>query len=131
MRIPQRGFTLVELMIAMGVLAVVAAIAIPAYNGYIAESRKTEGWNNLAAIKLAQEEYFLENNRYFPDTDGATVSTTANTLSAYWQPNETIDNDRNFNYSVYTSSGNDYTATAIGRGSGYNVPTTTSFSVRK
>ncbi len=130
MRKQQLGVTLVEILIAMGILAVIAAIAIPAYNGYIAESRKAEGWNNLAAIRLAQEEYFLENNRYFPDTDGTTVSTTANTLSTYWSPNE-ADSERNFNYSVFTSSGNDYIATAIGRGSGYTVPATTSFTIRK
>ena len=127
----QQGFTLIELMIALGVLAVLAAIAIPAYRGYIAESRKVEGRNNLAAIKLAQEEYFLENNRYFPDTDGTTVSTTAGTLSAYWSPNETLDADRNFDYAVGTSAGTDYTATATGRGGAYKVPTTTSFSVKQ
>ena len=126
----QQGFTLIELMIAIGVLAVVAAIAIPAYRGYIAESRKVEGRNNLAAIKLAQEEYFLENNRYFPDTDNTTVSTTAGTLSAYWGPNESGTN-RNFDYSVGTSAGTDYIATAKGRGSPYKVPTTTEFSVRQ
>ena len=130
MYIQQRGFTLVEIMIAMGVLAVVAAIAIPSYRGYIEESRKVEGKNNLAAIKLAQEEYFLENNRYFPDTNGATVTTTAATLSAYWSPNE-ADADRNYNYSVTTATGNDYTAIATGRGAGYKVPTTTSFQISK
>ena len=114
MRQKQKGVTLVEIMIAMGILAVIAAIAMPAYRGYIKTSREAEGWNNLAAIKLAQEEYFLENNRYFPDPDG-NASTTAANLSAYWSPSESGTN-RNFEYTVTsTGTGTSYTATATGR----------------
>ena len=124
-----RGFTLIELMVTVAILAVLAAIAIPAYNNYIATSRNTEGWNNLAAIKLAQEEYFLENNRYFPDPDG-TAQTNDNSLDAYWEAAEGAD--RNFNYAVTTSnSGTGYTATATGRGGTYTVPNSVSFSVTK
>lgn len=123
------GFTLIEVMVTVVILALLAVIAIPAYNGYIATSRNTEGWNNLAAIKLVQEEYFLENNRYFPDPDG-TVQTTDNSLDAYWTASE--GNDRNFDYAVTTSNGGTgYTATATGRGAGYKVPNTVSFSVSK
>lgn len=125
-----QGFTLIEVMITVVILAVLSAIAIPAYRGYISIARETEGHNNLATIKLAQEEYFLENNRYFPDTNGTAVSTTAGTLSAYWTPGE-AGADRNFDYSVISSAGTDYTATATGRGGSYRVPTTTSFSVSK
>jgi type IV pilus assembly protein PilE len=121
----QKGVTLVEIMIAMGILAVIAAIAMPAYRGYIQSSREAEGWNNLAAIKLAQEEYFLENNRYFPDPDG-TASTTASNLSAYWSPSETGAN-RNFEYTVISNgTGTSYTATATGRN---KVPATTTLTV--
>lgn len=123
----QKGFTLLEIVIAMGILAVLAAIAIPAYNGYIASSREAEGWNNLSALKLAQEEYFLENNRYFPDDDGTTVSTTAGTLAQYWSPGES-GASRNFEYAVTTADGTGYTATATGRN---KVPSTTVLTITK
>lgn len=123
------GFTLIELMVVIVILSVLTAIAIPAYNNYIATSRNTEGWNNLAAIKLAQEEYYLENNRYFPDPDG-TAQTSDNSLDAYWTAAE--GDDRNFDYAVTASNaGTGYTATATGRGAGYAVPDTVTFSISK
>lgn len=126
-----KGFTLIELMIVVAILAVIAGIAIPAYNGYISTARTTEGSNNLASIKLAQEEYFLENNRYFPDPDG-TASTTAANLSTYWTPAETNDSDRNFDYSVTSSStGTHYSATATGRGGSYKVDSSVTLSISK
>jgi len=125
-----RGFTLIEVMVTVVILAVLTAIAVPAYRNYVSTSRNTEGWNNLAAIKLAQEEYFLENNRYFPDPDG-TVQTNDNSINAYWTPAES-GSDRNFDYAVASSNGGTgYTATATGRGGVYKVPNTVTFSVSK
>lgn len=132
----QKGVTLVEIMVAMGILAVLAAIAVPAYRGYIQSSRTTECINNLASIRLAQEEYFLENNRYFPDPDGnvqvtGTPPTAITTLLPYWSPAENIS-ERNCDYSVVSSSnGTTYTATATGRGGNFTVPSSFSRSISK
>ena len=68
------GFTLFELMIAVAIIAILSAIAIPAYNGYITSGRLSECANEIAAIKLAEKQYFLENNRFFPDPDGTVTS---------------------------------------------------------
>jgi type IV pilus assembly protein PilE len=116
-------------MVTIAILGVIVSIAIPAYRNYIANSRNTEGWNNLAGIKLAQEEYFLENNTYFPPGN-ATVKTSDGSIDIYWTAAE--GNDRNFDYAVTTSNGStSYTATATGRGAGYDVPDTVTFSVNK
>jgi len=60
-------------MIVIAILGVLAGIAIPAYNGYIKTSRKSECQNEIASIKLAESEYFLDNNEYFAGTDVATL----------------------------------------------------------
>ena len=93
------GFTLIELMITMGVLTVVAAIAIPAYTGYVATGRLTEGWNNLYALNAAEQQYFLENNVYFAGTsDGATNSLETNGGSLWVRAEAT--GSENFKYVV-------------------------------
>ncbi len=80
----QNGFTLVEIMIAMGVLVVIASIALPAYTGYMTTARMTDGKNELYKIRLAEEEFFLENNRYFGpvgvDGTGANIQAASNNI---------------------------------------------------
>lgn len=70
----QVGVTLFELMVAVAIIAVLAGIAIPLYTGYIQSGYKTECKNEVSAIKLAEEEYYLKNNAYFPNPVG-TVTT--------------------------------------------------------
>jgi len=72
-----QGFTLIELMIAVAIIAILAGIAIPAYNGYITSARITECANEVTAISLAQKQFFLENNRYFPSPNATATSKAA------------------------------------------------------
>ena len=105
-----KGFTLIELMITIAIISVVAGIAIPAYNGYITTARMTEADTNLAALRLAQEEFFLENNNYFK---GKTVDSTLSTASdGLWTAAKGSDG-YNFDYVVTLSNG--WTATATGK----------------
>ena len=65
------GFNLIELIITVAIMTIIAGIAFPIYNGYMDTSRYSEAQNEIAAIKLAQSEYFLEKNTYFgPVTTG-------------------------------------------------------------
>jgi len=105
----EKGFTLIELLITLAVAAILTAIAIPAYNGYITTARMTEAHNNLAALRLAQEEYFLENNNYF---DGANATDIATNSGNLWAVTKGSDG-YNFDYVVTLSSG--WTATATGK----------------
>ncbi|MBB3180503.1 type IV pilin protein [Variovorax sp. Sphag1AA] len=58
------GFTLIELMIAVAVVAILAAIAYPSYLEQIRKSRRTDAKAALLDLAARQERYFTTHNTY-------------------------------------------------------------------
>jgi type IV pilus assembly protein PilE len=58
------GFTLIELMIALAVVAVLAAVAYPSYSDYVRRSRITEATTGLNDVRTRMEQFFQDNRRY-------------------------------------------------------------------
>jgi type IV pilus assembly protein PilE len=59
-----KGFTLLELIIVVAVIGLLAVIAIPGYIGQQRKAVRTEAFANLEALRLLEEQFFAENNRY-------------------------------------------------------------------
>ncbi len=59
-----RGFTLIELMITVLVLAILSVIAIPIYEHQIAESRRTDARTAVLELAAREERYYATNNAY-------------------------------------------------------------------
>ena len=75
------GFTLIELMIAMAIMAILAAIAVPSYQEFILKARRSEGQSALLDIAARQEQFFLDNHRYTNDISDLGRGTKTTVLS--------------------------------------------------
>lgn len=86
-----------ELMIAMAIVAILAAVALPSYNSYIRRGKIPEATSVLSSQRVKMEQFFQDNRTYV----GAPAPT---------------DTSTNFDFSVVTSA-TGYTLTATGKGS--------------
>lgn len=60
----QSGFTLIEVMIVLVIIAILASIAIPSYQNSTQKARRTDAKAALSAAVLAQEKYFFQFSSY-------------------------------------------------------------------
>ena len=101
-----RGFTLIELMIAVAIIGILASIALPLYNGYVGDSERTVLVSNIRTINLFQEDYRLRQGTFGAgvyDADGGDFSIRD---LIGWDPQDTT--------AVYT-------VTLLNDGAGYRV----------
>ncbi len=107
-----RGFTLIELMITVAIVAILAGVAVPAYEKYVTRSKLSSAFSGLTAINLAMQQYYQDNRSYLDVTSSSTPDpypcATANLPSSEY-----------FSFTCTTSSSNAnaFTATAIGTSS--------------
>jgi type IV pilus assembly protein PilE len=77
----QRGFTLIELMIAVAVVGILTAIAYPSYVKYVQKSYRSEGIAMLADATARMERYYAQNNSYAASNLAAIGIGSSNTNS--------------------------------------------------
>lgn len=77
------GFSLIELMISVAVVAILATIALPSYQSYIVKSNRTEAKTALVNLSASLESYYTENHTYATATVTGLNGTTQTTNGYY------------------------------------------------
>ena len=83
MKVIQKGFTLIELMIVVAIIGILAAIAIPAYQDYTIRAQVTEGLNLAGAVKASVAETFAQTGTWPVNNTQAGVGTAAQVTGKY------------------------------------------------
>lgn len=91
----QFGFTLIELMIAVAIVAILAAVALPSYQDYVRRGNIPEATGGLGQGRIAMEQWFQDNRTYV----GAACPGSG----------------KNFDFACATTAGT-FTITATGKG---------------
>lgn len=96
----QSGFTLIEVMVAVVIVAILTAVALPSYRDYVIRGKLPEATSALLLKRTQMEQFYLD-RRTFEDAPACAADTTSNS---------------NFDFACEADA-DSYTLTATGKGS--------------
>ncbi len=79
----QKGFTLIELMIVVAIIAILAAIAIPAYQDYTIRAQITDGLSLASGSKTAVAEFYQNRGAYPTSNASAGVAASGSIIGNF------------------------------------------------
>lgn len=114
MRNKLKGFTLIELLIAVVIVGILGAIAFPAYQNSVTQSRRADAQGALTQLSNAMERVFTENNTYMPLVGGVPTAPTLGSGAGAIFPSQTpLDGAKKYyNLSISAITANTYTLRA-------------------
>lgn len=68
--VSKRGFTLIELMIVVAIIAFLSVVSVPSFMRFLHKAKRAEVYMNLSSIYAAQKAYWAEHGRYSDTLDG-------------------------------------------------------------
>lgn len=106
----RKGFTLIEVLMVVLIIGILASLALPQYTKVVERAKISEARSSLAAMRTAQNIYYLENDSYATALSDLSLETTLfqSTLFTY-----------------VMSGGDTFSATATRKGGNYSGGTVT------
>jgi type IV pilus assembly protein PilE len=111
------GFSMIELMIVLVIIAILAAIAIPSYRQYVLRGHRTDATRALQDLASRQENYFFSNNRY--PSSMSSINGSSSVAGPY------------FSVAIPSASSTDYTLRATAQGTQMKDTSCASFSLNR
>jgi prepilin-type N-terminal cleavage/methylation domain-containing protein len=102
----EEGFTLIEIMIVIAIIAILAAIAIPQLGVYRTRSYNTTAVSDLKNAAIAQEAYYVENRQYTNSIGNLTTSPYNIHISQGVSMGVSSANNEAYLMTAYHSAGN-------------------------
>ena len=73
------GFTLIEVMIVVAIIAILASVALPSYQNYVRRGQQAEAFNSLSNFRARMEQYYQDNRNY-----GTSAACAADATANSW-----------------------------------------------
>jgi type IV pilus assembly protein PilE len=110
-RSASKGFTLIEVMIVVAIVAILAAIALPAYGDYVRRGQLPEAFAGMSDLRVKMEQYY-QDNRSYGTANCADVSTP---VWAAGTPTLTYSGSQFFSFTCNVlNGGQGFRITAVG-----------------
>lgn len=103
-----QGFSLIEMMITVSILAIFARLAIPAYNSYVLRGKVSQAFSQLTALSVGLQQVYQDNRSYSGGATNAAGCLTSGTGAA------PTTNTGDFSYSC-TLTATTFVVTATGK----------------
>ncbi len=98
-----RGFTLIELMVTVAIVAILASIALPAYGRYVQRGKIAEATSGLAAWRVSMEQWYQDHRTYQAVPANGTACATV-----------TVPTSKYFGFTCSAGTADTYMLTATG-----------------
>ncbi len=102
----KKGFTLIELMIVVAIIAFLSFIAVPSFLRYLSKAKRVEAYMNLNSLYMAQKAYYAEHGKYSTQLSGQG--------GLGWQP----EGNTNYSYGFPGGEGQTYFTGKLGASMG-------------
>jgi type IV pilus assembly protein PilE len=91
MKKPHRGFTLIELMITVAIVAILAAVALPSYRSYVRTTHRSEAQAFMLAVAARQQQFLVDTRSYVDTIAEVGVPMPSNVATAYTVTGNTMN----------------------------------------